>query len=44
MGKPRILLADDHTMVMEGLQKLLEPQVDVVGTASDGRELMEIAP
>lgn len=44
MGKPRILLADDHTMVMEGLQKLLEPQVDVVGTASDGCELMAIAP
>jgi DNA-binding NarL/FixJ family response regulator len=44
MGKTRILLADDHTMVMEGLRKLLEPHVDIVGMASDGRELMAIAP
>jgi DNA-binding NarL/FixJ family response regulator len=39
-----ILLADDHTMVMEGLRKLLEPHFDIVGMASDGRELMAIAP
>ena len=44
MGKTRILLADDHTMVMEGLRKLLEPHFDIVGMASDGRELMAIAP
>ena len=44
MGQTRILLADDHTMVMEGLRKLLEPHFDIVGMASDGRELMAIAP
>jgi DNA-binding NarL/FixJ family response regulator len=44
MGKTRILLADDHTMVMEGLRKLLESHFDIVGMASDGRELMAIAP
>ena len=44
MGKTRILLADDHTMVMEGLRKLLDPHFDIVGIASDGRELMAIAP
>jgi DNA-binding NarL/FixJ family response regulator len=44
MGKTRILLADDHTMVMDGLRKLLEPHFDIVGMATDGRKLMEIAP
>jgi DNA-binding NarL/FixJ family response regulator len=44
MGKPRILLADDHTLVMEGLRKMLEPHFDIVGSATDGRELMEIPP
>lgn len=44
MGQTRILLADDHTMVMEGLRKLLEPHFDIVGMASDGRELLQIAP
>ena len=43
MAKPRILLADDHVMVMEAFCRLLEPQFDVVGTASDGRVLLEKA-
>jgi DNA-binding NarL/FixJ family response regulator len=43
MGKPRILLADDHTLVAEAFSRLLEPQFDVVGTASDGRALLEKA-
>jgi DNA-binding NarL/FixJ family response regulator len=36
MGKPRILLADDHTIVVEAFKKLLEPEFEVVGTVSDG--------
>ncbi len=43
MGKPRVLLADDHTLVAEAFSRLLEPQFEVVGTASDGRALLEKA-
>jgi DNA-binding NarL/FixJ family response regulator len=39
-GKLRILLADDHETVREGLRMILnsQPDMQVVGTASDGRE------
>lgn len=43
MGRTRILLADDHTMVCAGLQKLLEPHYDVVGSVADGRALLKAA-
>jgi DNA-binding NarL/FixJ family response regulator len=39
MTKTRILLADDHRVVAEGLRGLLEPHFDVVGIVSDGRQL-----
>lgn len=40
----RVLLADDHTLVRAGLRKLLEsiPDMDVVGEAGDGLELLEL--
>lgn len=40
----RIVLADDHPIVRDGLRKLLvlEDDIEVVGEASDGRELLEI--
>jgi len=41
--KPRVLLADDHTLVVEGIQSLLASHVDLVGAASNGRELLEQA-
>ena len=37
MGKPRILLADDHTLVVEAFTKLLEPDFKSLGTVPDGR-------
>jgi len=40
MSKARVLLADDHRIVIEGLKKLLEPEYDVVGTVEDGRALI----
>ena len=40
---PRVLLADDHTLVLEGIKKLLEPHFDLVGTVEDGRALLEAA-
>jgi DNA-binding NarL/FixJ family response regulator len=41
--KPRILLADDHTLVAEALKRLLEPEFEVVGTVGDGRTLLKEA-
>lgn len=43
MRKPRLLIADDHTLVLEGFQKLLEEHCELVGTADDGRALIEAA-
>jgi DNA-binding NarL/FixJ family response regulator len=45
MGRVRILLADDHTLVRQGLRKLLEerPDWEVVAEAGDGREAVRLA-
>jgi len=43
MKRPRIVLADDHTLVLEGLRKILEEKCDVVGMAEDGRTLLKVA-
>jgi DNA-binding NarL/FixJ family response regulator len=43
MVKARVLIADDHALVVEAFKKLLEPEFKVVGVASDGRELLELA-
>ena len=45
MGRVRILLADDHTLVRHGLKKLLEerPDWEVVAEAGDGREAVRLA-
>jgi DNA-binding NarL/FixJ family response regulator len=40
MSKPRILIADDHPILAEGLRGLLEPEFEVVGVVTDGRELV----
>jgi DNA-binding NarL/FixJ family response regulator len=40
MKKPRVLLADDHLVVAEGLRSLLEPHFEVVGIVADGREVI----
>lgn len=40
--KHRVVLADDHTIVLDGLKRILEPEVNVVGTATDGRQLVRI--
>jgi DNA-binding NarL/FixJ family response regulator len=44
MKRPRIVLADDHTLILDSLKNLLEPEFDVVGLFADGHELMEGAP
>ncbi len=30
----RLLIADDHSLVLEGLSRLIEKEYDIVGTAS----------
>jgi DNA-binding NarL/FixJ family response regulator len=41
--RPRVLLADDHTMLLDAFRRLLEPRCQIVGTACDGRALLELA-
>jgi DNA-binding NarL/FixJ family response regulator len=43
--KIRVLIADDHAMIRDGLAALLrdEERVEVVGTAADGREALRLA-
>jgi DNA-binding NarL/FixJ family response regulator len=41
--RPRILIADDHKLMAELCQKILESEFDVVGTVADGRELVRTA-
>lgn len=41
--KPRILLADDHSLVAAAICKLLEKDFDVVGVVGNGRDLVELA-
>ena len=43
MKKPRVLLADDHKIVIEGLKNLLESEFEILGSAEDGRALVEQA-
>jgi len=41
--KPRVLLADDHRIVAEGLKGLLEPEFELAGMVEDGRALVKAA-
>ncbi len=43
MSKPRVLIADDHKIVVEGLKKVLGSDFDIVGIVEDGRELIKAA-
>lgn len=42
--RTRILIADDHRVVAEGIRSLLEKRYDVIGIVRDGRELLVEAP
>ncbi|MBI4465754.1 MAG: response regulator transcription factor [Acidobacteria bacterium] len=41
--RPRILLGDDHAIILEGLRRILEPHFEVVGAVGDGRALVAAA-
>ncbi|MEO8048265.1 MAG: response regulator transcription factor [Nitrospirota bacterium] len=43
MPKPRILIADDHALVIEGFRRILEEHYELVGMAGDGYELLAAA-
>lgn len=43
MKRPRVLLADDHQMLLDALKELLEPKYEVVSLVSDGRALLKMA-
>jgi DNA-binding NarL/FixJ family response regulator len=40
--KPRLVLADDHRLLVEALRAMLTRKFDVVGTAGDGEELLAL--
>jgi len=44
MIRPRVLLADDHIILLDAFRKLLEPECEVVGSVTDGRALLEVGP
>lgn len=44
MQKPTVLIADDHTLVVDAFRKLLEANYEIVGTVGDGLALLEQAP
>ena len=41
--RPRLLLADDHTLLLEGIRLLLEPEYELVGSVEDGLALLAAA-
>ncbi|HTC33780.1 MAG TPA: response regulator transcription factor [Bryobacteraceae bacterium] len=43
MKRTRILLADDHALMLDGFSNLLEPKYAVVGTVEDGKALVDAA-
>ncbi len=40
MGRPRVVLADDHALLLGAFEKLLAADCDIVGQVSDGRALV----
>lgn len=43
MNRPRVLLADDHAILLDAFKRLLEPEYEVVGTVTDGQALVKAA-
>lgn len=43
MKRPRIILADDHLLLLEAIKTLVSPVFEVVGTFTDGRALLDNA-
>jgi DNA-binding NarL/FixJ family response regulator len=43
MKRTSILVADDHSMMCAGLQRILEPEFEVIASVKDGRSLVRTA-
>jgi DNA-binding NarL/FixJ family response regulator len=43
MSKPRVIIADDHTLLVEAFEKLLAPECEVIAKVADGRALLAAA-
>jgi DNA-binding NarL/FixJ family response regulator len=43
MKKVTVILADDHKIILEGLKNLLEEEFEILGSAEDGRQMLESA-
>ena len=43
MKLPRIILADDHTMLLDALERLLKGKCEIVGKVTDGHKLVHVA-
>ena len=43
VNKPRLLIADDHKIFVEGLKRLLDADFDIAGVVENGRELVAAA-
>lgn len=41
MKRTRILLADDHTLTLEGIRSVIEPHHEIAGMVTDGRALVD---
>src|SRR5256885_10064286 len=41
VSSPRVLLADDHTLVLGAIESLLTPDCEVIGVVADGRAVVE---
>src|SRR5688572_32174790 len=41
--RPRVLLADDHTLLLDGIRLMLAPEYDLVGSVEDGQSLLAAA-
>lgn len=43
MPRPRVLLADDHQILLDAFETLLTPRYEVVGRCTNGRDLLDVA-
>lgn len=43
LHKPRVLMADDHSIVLTGVRNLIEDRCEIVGIVDNGRDLVEAA-
>jgi len=43
MLRTRVILADDHVLMLDALRNLLEPEFEVIGKAEDGRALLKMS-